>query len=88
MIPSFIGEGAAAAEDIQKSIAIFAYKHWVYNLDMKTKITNHVQRIAFQKSKFQYFKNFTRKRELRAESWELRAESWQLTARAESWEPN
>ncbi len=54
MIPSLTGEGDVGA--VKKNIAIFTYKHWVFSLDMKTKVARHVPRIAFQNKKFQNFK--------------------------------
>ena len=41
----------------KKSIAIFAYKHWLYSLDMKIKVARHVPRIAFQHSNIPTFQH-------------------------------
>ena len=72
----------------KKSIAIFAYKHWLYSLDMKIKVARHVPRIAFQISKLKNikfkFKNLNiwerESSELRADSLEPRGQSLELSA--------
>ena len=38
------GQGDAAAEEVQKSIAIFGYKQSLLSVDMKTKVVQHVER--------------------------------------------
>ena len=39
------GEGAEAAAEVKKTIAIFGYKQRVLSIDMKTKVVQHVPRI-------------------------------------------
>ena len=42
MIPSVSGQGDSVKK---KNIPIFTYKNWVFSLDMKTKLVEHVPRI-------------------------------------------
>ena len=37
------GQGAAAEEEVKKSIAIFGNKQRLLSLDMKTKLVQHVE---------------------------------------------
>ena len=51
MIGLVTGTGAVVAVAVvQKSIAIFTYKHSVFSLDMKTKVARHVPRININMS--------------------------------------
>ena len=47
MTSKLTGEGAeeAAAAEVKKSMAIFAYKQRLLSLEMKTKVVQHVPRI-------------------------------------------
>ena len=46
MTSKLTGEGAeAAAEEVKKNIAIFAYKQRILSIEMKTKVVQHAPRI-------------------------------------------
>ena len=52
MIGFVAGLGAAAVVIKKKNIAIFTYNHWVFSLDMKTKLVEHVPGINIMHSTY------------------------------------
>ena len=58
MTSKVTGEGDDGAAAVKKSIDIFIYKEWHLNLDMKTKVVQHVLRMIFNIFKVFTFSGF------------------------------